>query len=159
MSKSSSSNSVSWSVTADNFIDTEKAVFKSNLGLVLSTSFIALAYSYFGIDKNVSNAVNRALLMALSTFISASAVDLLANNGYIVPNSNNAKYLEGGMIPFLYYGISTRQFALPDVNSQAIKTGVISAVLGELGSAQMQNYVNGYMVPAKAGAGSSKSSY
>ena len=84
MSKSSSSSSsVSWSVDADNLIDTEKMVFKTNVGLVISTALVTAVYSYFGIDSNVNNAVSRSLLMALSTFISASISDLLQNNGLV----------------------------------------------------------------------------
>lgn len=147
----------SWSASADNFIDTEKTVFKSNIGLVISTSLITAIYSYWGIDGDVNNAVNRSLLMALSTFISASITDLLQNNGYITAGSNNAKYLEGGMIPFLYYGISKKQFSIPDFNSQAIKTGVIASVLGELSSNKMQTYVQQYEMPATSSKTSASS--
>ena len=160
---SSSSTGMSGSASTNGFFGSngffgqEKTVFKTNIGLVLSTAVITAVYSYFGIDMNVNNAINRSLLMALSTFISASAVNMLENNGYLVYGSNNARYIEGALIPVLYYGITKRQFALPDVNSQAIKTGVIAAVVGELANTTVSKYIDKYeMTPTDPDSPTSK---
>ena len=148
MSNSSSSTTSSWSADASNLFQDEKQVFKTNVGLVLSTSVVTGVYSYFGIDGNTNNAINRMLLMALSTFISASIVNLLENNDYLDSTGMNARYVEASMIPIFYYGISKKQFAIPDINSQAVKTGVIASVVGELASTTAQKYVAPYLSTA-----------
>lgn len=150
MSKSSSSSSTSWSVSVDNIFSQEKVVFKTNVGLVVSTAAITALYSYFGIDSNTENAINRSLLMALSTFISASAVNLLENNGYLTAAGTNARMVEGALIPVLYYGITKKQFSIPDMNSQAVKTGVIAAVIGEMSNATVTKYIDQYETTASA---------
>lgn len=128
----------------DTFFSNEKKVIRNNIPLVISTSLVTAIYSYSMIDGNTNNAINRALLMALSTFISASAVNMLENQGYITRYSANIQYVEGAMIPLFYYFLTKKQFKIPDMQSQALKTGVISAVLGELAQPTISNYYNEY---------------
>jgi hypothetical protein len=135
----------SWS---SDFIQNEKQVFNNNIPLVISTSLTAAVYSYFGIDGSTNNAINRALLMALSTFVSASVSNMLQNNGYIDPKSMNGTYVEAALIPLSYYAITKRQFQLPDVNSQALKTGIISSVVGSLANPTVTKYYTNWEKPA-----------
>lgn len=144
MNSSSASTSVTWSQWGDDIFAQEKIVFKTNIPLVLSTSIITAVYSYFGIDGNTNSAVNRALLMALSTFLGASAVNVLENNNYLMPGTNSARYLEGAMIPMFYYFITKRQFGIPDVQSQTLKTGIISSIAGELANPMVTKYYDQY---------------
>jgi len=139
----------SWGQWSDNIFDQEKVVFKDNVPLVISTALSAAIYSYTMIDGNTNNAINRALIMALSSFVGASAVNMLQNNGYLDASGNNRKYLEGAIIPVVYYYITRRQFQLPDLQSQAIKTGVISTVIGELANPTVASYYNNWEGPVK----------
>ena len=150
MVSTSAQSSTSWSSYGDNIFNEEKLVFKTNIPLVLSTSVITAAYSYFGIDGSTNNAMNRALLMALSTFISASSINLLENNGYIDAKTSNGRYLEGALIPMFYYYVTKRQFQLqlPDFNSQALKTGIISSIGGELANPRITMFYDEYQTPS-----------
>lgn len=142
------SQSSSWGQYSDNIFDEEKKVFKDNVPLVISTALTTAIYSYSMIDGSTNNAVNRALLMALSTFLSASAVNMLENNGYV--GVSNRQYVEGALIPLCYYYVTKKQFKLPDMQSQAIKTGVISAVVGEFANPTVARYYNNWEQPAPA---------
>ena len=144
---STSAQSTSWSSYGDNIFDEEKIVFKTNIPLVLSTSVITAVYSYFGIDGSTNNAMNRALLMALSTFIGASSINMLENNGYIDAKTSNGRYLEGALIPVFYYYITKKQFKIPDFNSQALKTGIIASVGGELANPRITMFYDEYQTP------------
>ena len=157
---SGSASTMSWSAYADNIFSQEKVVFKTNIPLVLSTSLVTAVYSYIGIDGNVNNAVSRALLMALSTFFGASAVNILENNNYITPASNNGRYLEAALIPLFYYFISKRQFAMPEMQSQTLKTGILSSVVAELANPVVAKYYTQYTTstPATASVSATKSS-
>ena len=143
-SNSTSTSNVTWSQWGDDIFAQEKVVFKTNIPLVLSTSIVTAVYSYFGIDGSTNSAINRSLLMALSTFLGASAVNILENNDYLMAGTNSARYLEGAMIPIFYYFITKRQFGIPDVQSQTLKTGIISAVAGELANPMVTKYYDQY---------------
>ena len=65
------------------------------------------------------------------------------------------QYVEGGMIPLMYYWISKGRFQLPDLQNQAIKTGVTSSVIGELSRNRIDSYYNNYWMPAKPAPASS----
>lgn len=138
------SSAPQWSSWGGDIIQQEKQVFNNNIPLVLSTSAVTALYSYFGIDGSTNNAVNRALLMALSTFVSASVVNVLKNNQYIDPSGNNGMYIEAALIPLSYYYITKKQFQLPDMNSQAIKTGIISSVAGQLANPTVTKYYDNW---------------
>ena len=141
LSKASSAPS-QWS--ASNIFDQEKKVFKNNIPLVLSTSVVTAVYSYAMIEKNVNNAISRALLMALSTFLSASAINLLEVNDYISDVSGSsmstARSVEFPLTALIYYYITKKQFALPDFNSQALKTGFLASAIGELATPTVSKY-------------------
>jgi hypothetical protein len=138
-------NQQSWGQWSDNIFDEEKKVFNDNVPLVISTALATAIYSYSMIDGSTNNAINRALLMALSTFVSASAVNMLEKNGYV--GNNNRQYVEGSLIPLCYYYITKKQFQLPDMQSQAIKTGVISAVVGVLANPTVTSYYDSWGQP------------
>lgn len=116
----------------------ETSVIKSHVPLAISTSLTTAIYSYSMIDGSMSNAINRALFMALSTFLSASAVYLLENYNYVTKYSVSSQYAEGALIPAIYYLITKRQLQLPDMDSQVVKTGVISAVVGEFSKTYLE---------------------
>ena len=142
-------NSQSWSQWGSVQYKNETAVLKSHIPLVIATSMTTAIYSYSMIDGSSSNAMNRALLMALSTFLSGSVTNMLLLNNYIDNTGMTPQYVEGGMIPLVYYWISKGRFQLPDLQSQAIKTGVISSVVGELSRNKIDAYYNNYMMPPK----------
>ncbi len=149
------SNSQSWSQWGSIQYKNETAVLKSHIPLVIATSMTTAIYSYSMIDGSGSNAMNRALLMALSTFLSGSVTNMLLLNNYIDNSGMTPQYVEGGMIPLVYYWISKGRFQLPDLQSQAIKTGVISSVVGELSRNKIDAYYNNYWMPAPTPAASS----
>ena len=150
-----SSNSQSWSQWGSIQYKNETAVLKSHIPLVIATSMTTAIYSYSMIDGSSSNAMNRALLMALSTFLSGSVTNMLLLNNYIDNTGMTPQYVEGGLIPLMYYWISKGRFQLPDLQSQAIKTGVISSVVGELSRNHIDAYYNTYMMPPKPAPASS----
>lgn len=148
-SQTSQNTQLSWDQWSDNLYGQEKVVWRNNIPLVLSTSLATAAYSYFGIDGNTNNALNRSLLMALSTFAAASVTDYLRTSNIIQPVGNQVMYTDAALIPLLYYFITKRQFQLPDVNSQAIKTGVIASIAGQLSKNTVATYYNTWENPAK----------
>ncbi len=147
-------NSQSWSQWSSIQYSNEKAVLKSHIPLVIATSMTTAIYSYSMIDGSSSNAMNRALLMALSTFLSGSVTNMLLLNNYIDNSGMTPQYVEGGMIPLMYYYITKQRFQLPDLQSQAIKTGIIASVVGELSRNKIDSYYNNYWMPAKPAASS-----
>ena len=149
------SSNQSWSQWSQVQYTNEKAVLKSHIPLVIATSMTTAIYSYSMIDGSSSNAMNRALLMALSTFLSGSVTNMLLLNNYIDNTGMTPQYVEGGMIPLVYYWISKGRFQLPDLQSQAIKTGVISSVVGELSRNHIDAYYNNYWMPAPKPSASS----
>ncbi len=148
-------NSQSWSQWSSTQYKNETAVLKSHIPLVIATSMTTAIYSYSMIDGSGSNAMNRALLMALSTFLSGSVTNMLLLNNYIDNSGMTPQYVEGGMIPLMYYWITKQRFQLPDLQSQAIKTGVIASVVGELSRNKIDAYYNNYWMPAAKPAASS----
>ena len=144
----SNNNCQTWSQWGSIQYKNETAVLKSHIPLVIATSLTTAIYSYSMIDGSSSNAMNRALLMALSTFLSGSVTNMLLLNNYIDNSGMTPQYVEGGMIPLMYYWISKGRFQLPDLQSQAIKTGVISSVVGELSRNHIDAYYNNYWMPA-----------
>ena len=144
-----SAQSQTWSQWSSTQYNNEKAVFRSHIPLVISTSVATAIYSYSMIDGNSSNAFNRALLMSLSTFIAGSATNMLLLNNIISDTGNNLQLVEGGLIPLVYYYITKQRFQLPDLQSQAIKTGVVASVIGELSRNSVDSYYNNYMMPTK----------
>lgn len=117
---------------SDSFIKQEETLWKNNLPLVLATSITTGIYSYTMIDKSTNNAVNRGLLMALSTFLGITTVDLFEANNLIDTSGNMPMVAETIVVPLIYYYINRRQFQFPDLQSQAITTAGISSVLGQL---------------------------
>ena len=144
---SSDNQGESWSQWGNGIFSQEKVVFKSNIPLVLSTSLTCAVYSYTMIDGSTNNAVNRALIMALSTFLGASAVNMLENNGYLGAQGHSARYVEGALIPLIYYGITKRQFELPELTSESLKTGILSSVVGELANPMVTKYYDRWDTP------------
>ena len=102
------------------------------------------------IDGSGSNAMNRALLMALSTFLAGSVTNMLILNNIVSNKSMDAQYVEGGLIPLMHYYITKQRFQHPDLDSQAIKTGVIASVIGELSRNKVDAYYNNFMMPPKS---------
>jgi hypothetical protein len=139
-----SGSNETWGQWSDDIFQQEKKVARDHIPLVLSTSLATAIYSYTMIDKSTNNAINRALLMALSTFLGASAVNMLQNNQYLDTSGNTPMYVEAAMIPLFYYFITKKQFQIPDVNSQALKTGVIASVVGQLANPTVTSYYNSW---------------
>ena len=163
MSSSSTSNNgtpASWSVSGsfDNFIDVEKVVFKNNLPLVLACALSASAYSYFMINPNINSAINRAVFMSLSAFFASSIGNMLEMHGYLDPKTSTSTYVEAGLIPVLYYMITTKQFQVPDTQSQVLKTGIIATILAELATPMVGQYVSKWQAPSSPSLVSSKAS-
>jgi len=140
------SSGQSWS---SDIFSQEKKVFRNNIPLVISTTLATAIYSYTMIDKSTNNAINRALIMALSTFISASVVNMLEDNDYLDKASATPRYVEGALIPLVYYFVTKQQFQLPDLQSQAIKTGVIAAVIGEFANPTVTQYYDKWDNPTQ----------
>jgi hypothetical protein len=128
---------------SDSFTERETQVWKNNLPLVISTSLSTAIYSYSMIDKSTNNAINRGLLMALSTFLGVSLVDLLEVNNLVDTSGNAPMIAEVVAVPLIYYYINRQQFQLPDLQSQAIKTAAISAIAGQLVAPYLQSYMDG----------------
>ena len=147
---SSNCNVETWSQWGSIQYSNESAVLKSHIPLVISTSLTTAIYSYSMIDGSGSNAMNRALLMALSTFLAGSVTNMLILNNVVSNKSMDAQYVEGGLIPLMYYYITKQRFQLPDLDSQAIKTGVIASVIGELSRNKVDAYYNNFMMPPKS---------
>lgn len=129
-------------ISAD--IAREESIARRNVPLVIATASTCLLYSYFGIDRNMNNAINRSLLMALSTFLGASVTSYAKT--YFDLEGNSPMYLEAATIPLIYYYVSKRQFQLPDLDSQAIKTGVISSIVGEISTPMATKYYDGWLL-------------
>lgn len=143
----SSSTSQTWSQWGSVQYSNEQAVLKSHIPLVISTSLTTAIYSYSMIDGSSSNAINRALLMSLSTFLAGSVTNMFLLNNYISNTGNTPQIVEGALIPLVYYYITKQRFQLPDLQSQAIKTGVVASVVGELSRNKVDSYYNNYMMP------------
>lgn len=135
-------NNGAWKNWTTDFFDEEKVVFKTNLPLVLTSSLITGVYSYFVLKRPINGCVNRALLMALSTFLGASAVDLLQNQG-LVDKTGNASMAIGTLtVPLIYFWVNSRQFKMPEVNSESLKTGFISAITAQLATPFVSKYMD-----------------
>jgi hypothetical protein len=98
-------------------------------------------YSYTMIDGNPNNAVNRALLMALSTLLGASVIDVLQNNDYIDSSGNMPVVAETAVIPLIYFWITNRQFKLPELRSEVLKTGGVAAITGAIATPYVKAYL------------------
>ena len=131
------------------FSGAKKLTWKSNLPLAVTTSVITGVYSYTMIDKSTNNAVNRALLMTLSTLLGASVVDVLASNGYLDSSGNGPMAMETVTVPLIYYWINNRQFKLPDTQSDVLKAGFVSSIAGQLLTPYVQDYMNNMNQPKK----------
>ena len=95
----SSSTSQTWSQWGSVQYSNEQAVLKSHIPLVISTSLTTAIYSYSMIDGSSSNAINRALLMSLSTFLAGSVTNMFLLNNYISNTGNTPQIVEGALIP------------------------------------------------------------
>ncbi len=131
-----------WGSWTDELIEQEQVVWRNNLPLAVVSSLVAGAYSYYMIDGNANNAVNRGLLMTLSTLLGASVVDVLQNNGYLDTSGNMPMAVEAVAVPLIYFWINNKQFKLPDLQSQVIKTGFIASVAGQLATPYVRDYLN-----------------
>jgi hypothetical protein len=143
---------LTWSQWGDNVYRRETVVFKSQVPLAISTALTTAIYSYTMIDGSTNNAINRALLMSLSTFVGGSLVNILENNNYISSTNMDGRYVEAALIPLVYYYINQQQFQLPDLQSQAIKTGVIASVVGEFASPTVSSYYDTWNTPSSVSA-------
>lgn len=152
-----STPSTSWSQWGSNIFSQEKVVFKTNIPLVLSTSLAVAIYSYFGISNDINQMINRALLMALSTFVGASVINVLENNNYLDPTTQSPRYLEAAMIPLVYYMLTKRQFQIPEMQSQTLTAGIVGSVAGELANPTVTEYYDKYMSASSGAAPTSGS--
>jgi hypothetical protein len=138
----SNSNDSNWLSWGDGFIEQEKKVWKNNLPLAITTSIATAVYSYTMIDKSTNNAINRGLLMTLSSLLGATVVDVASRNGYLDADGNGPMVAETLVVPLLYYWVNKRQFQFPDLESQVIKTAVIGSIAGQLLTPQVTKYLN-----------------
>ena len=129
-------------MSSDNFVDQEKMVFKRNIPLLISTGLTAAALSYFTIDKNVNNAVTRGLYMAVIAFLGASVVQVLEDNDYLDSTTNAPRYVEVLATGLIYYYIRRRTFGVPDINSPALRTGMLAALVGQLTTPMMTKWLS-----------------
>ena len=129
-------------MSSDNFVDQEKMVFKRNIPLLISTGLTAAALSYFTIDKNVNNAVTRGLYMAVIAFLGASVVQVLEDNDYLDSTTNAPRYVEVLATGLIYYYTRRRTFGVPDINSPALRTGMLAALVGQLTTPMMTKWLS-----------------
>lgn len=132
----------SWSNWTEGFVDEEKAVFKRNLPLVITSSVVTAVYTYTMIRKDVNDSIQHGLLMALATFLGISLVDLLQYQNVVNADGNTPKVIEAVTIPIIYYWINRRQFGLPDLQSEIIITGLISSVSAQLITPFVTDYMD-----------------
>ena len=129
-------------MSSDNFVDQEKMVFKRNIPLLISTGLTAAALSYFTIDKNVNNAVTRGLYMAVIAFLGASVVQVLEDNDYLDSTTNAPRYVEVLATGLIYYYARRGTFDVPSINSPALRTGMIAALVGQLTTPMMTKWLS-----------------
>ena len=129
-------------MSSDNFVDQEKMVFKRNIPLLISTGLTAAALSYFTIDKNVNNAVTRGLYMAVIAFLGASVVQVLEDNDYLDSTTNAPRYVEVLATGLIYYYARRGTFDVPSINSPALRTGMLAALVGQLTTPMMTKWLS-----------------
>ena len=129
-------------MSSDNFMDQEKKVFRRNIPLLISTGLTAAALSYFTIDKNVNNAVTRGLYMAVIAFLGASVVQVLEDNDYLDSTTNAPRYVEVLATGLIYYYARRRTFDVPSINSPALRTGMLAALVGQLTTPMMTKWLS-----------------
>ena len=131
-----------WLSWGDGFIEQEKIIWRNTLPLAVTTSVITALYSYYMIDQSTNNAVNRALLMSLATLLGATLVDVATKNAYLDASGNAPMIAETAVVPLLYFWITKRQFQLPELEGQVVKTAAIAIVAGQLVAPQVERYLN-----------------
>ena len=116
----------------DGLVAMEKQVLHKNIALILATGLTASTYSYFMVDKNVNNAVTRGLYMAVISFIGASVVQVLEDNAYLDSTTSTPRYVEALATGLIYYYARRKSLGVPDVNSPALRIGLIAGAVGQL---------------------------
>ena len=129
-------------MSSDNFMDQEKKVFRRNIPLLISTGLSASVISYFTIDKNVNTAVSKGLCMAVIAFLGASVVQVLEDNDYLDSTTNAPRYVEVLATGLIYYYARRRTFDVPSINSPALRTGMLAALVGQLTTPMMTKWLS-----------------
>ena len=129
-------------MSSDNFVDQEKMVFKRNIPLLISTGLSASVISYFTIDKNVNTAVSKGLCMAVIAFLGASVVQVLEDNDYLDSTTNAPRYVEVLATGLIYYYARRGTFDVPSINSPALRTGMLAALVGQLTTPMMTKWLS-----------------
>ena len=129
-------------MSSDNFMDQEKKVFRRNIPLLISTGLSASVISYFTIDKNVNTAVSKGLCMAVIAFLGASVVQVLEDNDYLDSTTNAPRYVEVLATGLIYYYARRGTFDVPSINSPALRTGMIAALVGQLTTPMMTKWLS-----------------